>query len=119
MEAFVEAAKASFDVVILDAAPVIVTADPLGMAPLARGVLFVIRSGAVAAREAQRALEPFRDRDIPLAVAVNGIRSSPADDNYFHKYGYYYAVPAAGRAGSKAPAQPQPKPDPREVPINT
>lgn len=117
MEAFVEAAKASFDVVILDAAPVIVTADPLGMAPLARGVLFVIRSGEVAAREAQRALEPFRDRNIHLAVAMNGIHSSPADDNYFHKYGYYYAVPSGTRAGAKPQAQP--KPDPREVPINT
>jgi capsular exopolysaccharide synthesis family protein len=87
MEAFVDAAKGAFDVVILDTAPVIVTADPLGLAPHARGVLYVVRSGAVTAREASRALEPFRDREIPLAAVVNGIRRSPADETYYHKYG--------------------------------
>lgn len=111
MEAFVNAAKAAFDVVILDAAPVIVTADPLGMAPFARGVLYVIRSGVVSFREANRALEPFRDRDIPLAAVVNGIRRSPADDNYFHKYGYYYLVPT--QEGKRAQTNPE------EIPVNT
>jgi capsular exopolysaccharide synthesis family protein len=92
MEAFIAAAKAAYDVVILDTAPVIVTADPLGMARHAKGVLFVIRSGTVSAREANRALDPFRDRDVPLAACVNGIQRSPADENYYHKYGYYYVV---------------------------
>jgi Mrp family chromosome partitioning ATPase len=122
MAAFVGAAKASFDVVILDSAPVIVTSDPLGMAPLSRGVLYVVRSGVVSTRESTRALEPFRDREIPLAVVVNGIRRSPADENYFHKYGYYYQVAdAEKRPAAQAPGRitRQGKPDPREVPINT
>jgi capsular exopolysaccharide synthesis family protein len=126
MEAFVDLAKGSYDVVVLDTPPVIVTADPLGLAPHARGVLYVVRSGAVTAREATRALEPFRDREIPLAAAVNGIRRSPADENYYHKYGYYYLVPPAEK-GAAAPdrsrdarpvARQQPQPDPREVPVD-
>ena len=95
MEQLLAAARAAFDVVILDAAPVIVTADPLNLVRMVGGVLFVIRSGHVSAREAELALEPLRDRDIPLAVVVNAILRSPADDNYFAKYGYYYHVSPA------------------------
>lgn len=101
MVAFVEAAKAMFEVIIVDTAPVIVTADPLGMARLAKGVLYVVRSGVATTREAIRALEPFRDRDVPLAAVVNGIHRSPTDENYFHKYGYYYLVPAQERKRAK------------------
>jgi capsular exopolysaccharide synthesis family protein len=95
METFIAAARASFDVVILDGPPAIVTADPLILARLAGNVLFVIRSGQISAHEAGRALEPLRDRDIRLAAAVNGIRKSPSDENYYAKYGYYYLMPGA------------------------
>jgi Mrp family chromosome partitioning ATPase len=125
MEAFVGAAKAAVEVVVVDTAPVIVTADALGLAPLVRGVLFVLRSGVVSSREATRALEPFRDREVLLAAVVNGIRRSPADDNFYHKYGYYYVVPPAaggnpsGAGSGERGPDPAPKPDPREVPINS
>jgi capsular exopolysaccharide synthesis family protein len=95
MEMFIQAARASFDVVILDGPPAIVTSDPLILARLAGNVLFVIRSGQISAHEAGRALDPLRDRDIRLAAAVNGIRQSPADENYYAKYGYYYLMPGA------------------------
>ena len=45
--------------------------------------------------------EPLRDRGLNLAVAVNGIRRSPSDKNYYAKYGYYYLMPGAP-SGNKA-----------------
>ena len=52
------------------------------------------------------ALAPLRDRNIPLAVVVNAINRSPADDNYFAKYGYYYHV----SPGESAPVRPKDNP---------
>lgn len=102
MEYYIQAAMQSFEVVILDAPPVIVTADPVNLSRLAKGVIFVARSGQVTAHEAARALEPFRERDVPLGVVVNGIRRSPSDENYYARYGYYYLTPeVGGKTGGK------------------
>ncbi len=90
MDYYLKLMRASFEVVIIDGPPVIVTADPLNIAAMANGVFYVLRSGQVSAREATRALEPFLEREVPLVSAVNGIRRSPADENYYARYGYYY-----------------------------
>src|SRR5690606_33350975 len=70
MEYYLKSVKASFEVVIVDGPPVIVTADPLSLARMTRGLLYILRSGQVTAREAERALEPFKDRGVPLLAAV-------------------------------------------------
>jgi tyrosine-protein kinase Etk/Wzc len=93
MEYYIQAACRAFEVVILDAPPVIVTADPLNLARLASGVVYAIRSGEVTAHDAARALEPFLERGFPMGVVVNGIRRSPSDENYYARYGYYYLTP--------------------------
>lgn len=90
LDYYLKLMRAAFEVVIVDGPPVIVTADPLNIAPMCNGVLYVVRSGQVAAREASRALEPFLEREYPLVAVVNGIRRSPADENYYARYGYYY-----------------------------
>jgi Mrp family chromosome partitioning ATPase len=90
MDYYLKLMRAAYEVVIVDGPPVIVTADPLNFASMCNGVLYVLRSGQVSAREASRALEPFLEREIPMVGAVNGIRQSPADENYYARYGYYY-----------------------------
>jgi Mrp family chromosome partitioning ATPase/uncharacterized protein involved in exopolysaccharide biosynthesis len=90
MDYYVKLMRGAFEVVIIDGPPVIVTADPVNFAGMCNGMVFVVRSGQVSAREAGRALEPFLEREIPIAAVVNGIRNSPADDNYYARYGYYY-----------------------------
>lgn len=111
MEYFLRVMRAHFDVVIVDGPPVIVTADPLNFANMVHGVVFVLRSGQVPAREAQRALEPFLDRRVPLAAVINGIHRSPTDDNYYSRYGYYYVDPHDERAVAA--------PDPEEAHVRT
>ncbi|HKP97275.1 MAG TPA: P-loop NTPase [Fibrobacteria bacterium] len=119
MEYYLEMMKAAYEVVIVDGPPVIVTADPLNFARLARGVLYVLRSGQVSAREAERALEPFKDRELPLLAVLNGIRRSPADDNYYARYGYYYLRPEEKAPPPSMPAPGIRKPDPRETHVGT
>ena len=111
MEYFLQAMRAHFDVVIVDGPPVIVTADPLNFANMVHGVVYVLRSGQVTAREAQRALEPFLDRQLPLVGVLNGIHRSPTDDNYYSRYGYYYVDPHDERAISA--------PNPEETHVRT
>ncbi|MDB5047990.1 MAG: Tyrosine-protein kinase EpsD [Fibrobacteres bacterium] len=115
MEYYLQMMKSAYEVVIVDGPPVIVTADPLNFARMARGVLYVLRSGQVSAREAARALEPFKDRQFPLLAVVNGIRKSPADDNYYARYGYYYVNPAV----KPLPAEEIKKSDPWETHVGT
>jgi tyrosine-protein kinase Etk/Wzc len=116
LDYYVKLMRAAFEVVIVDGPPVIVTADPLNIAPMCNGVLYVARSGQVTAREASRALEPFLEREYPMAAVINGIRRSPADENYYARYGYYY------QNNDPQPAQPTTVikvPDPQESRVGT
>lgn len=90
MDYYVKLMRAAFEVVIIDGPPVIVTADPVNFAGMCNGMVYVVRSGQVSVREAVRALEPFLEREVPIAAVVNGIHDSPANDNYYARYGYYY-----------------------------
>lgn len=90
MDYYLKLMRAAFEVVIVDGPPIIVTADPVNFAGMCNGMLFVVRSGQVLAHEAARALEPFQEREVPMAAVINGIHRSPADDNYYARYGYYY-----------------------------
>lgn len=117
LDYYLKLMRAAFEVVIVDGPPVIVTADPLNIAPMCNGVLYVLRSGQVSAREASRALEPFVERGYPMVSVVNGIRRSPADENYYARYGYYY---------QNNDPQPDPQPsrpvnaeDPQETRVGT
>lgn len=110
MEYYLQSVRSAFEVVIVDSPPVIVTADPLSLARITNAVLYVLRSGLVSAREAERALEPFKERGIPLVAVINGIQRSPADENYYARYGYYYMSQAEN---------PVKKPDPRESHVGT
>ena len=109
MDYYLKLMRAAFEVVIVDGPPVIVTADSVNFAGMCNGVLYVLRSGQVPAREAGRALEPFLERSLPLVGVVNAIHRSPADENYYARYGYYYRTeepqPPPMGAG-RNPAQP-------------
>jgi Mrp family chromosome partitioning ATPase len=86
MDYYIKLMRGAYEVVIIDGP----TADPINFAGMCNGTLFVVRSGQVSAREAARALEPFQEREIPIAAVVNGIHYSPSNDNYYARYGYYY-----------------------------
>ncbi len=91
-KAFIRLAREQFDVVIIDTPPVMITPEPLSLAELADGVLFVCRSGMTVAAEAREAVEILRDRNENVAVILNGCKTSPFEENRYKKYSYYYQV---------------------------
>ncbi len=102
MENLMRRLQADFDVVLVDTAPVIVTADPVKLAEWMRGVVYVIRSGQPSASEISKGLERFTDRNVPIGCVINDIRKSPTDDNHYARYGYYYAkIPHGGSGVTK------------------
>ena len=89
---FLRMARDQFDVVIIDTPPVMITPEPLSLAEIADGVLFVCRSGLTIASEARDAIEILRERNPRVAGILNGARLSPFEENRYKKYSYYYQV---------------------------
>lgn len=89
---FLRMAREQFDVVIIDTPPVMITPEPLSLAELADGVLFICRSGMTVASEARDAIQILRERNSRIAAILNGSKTSPFEENRYRKYAYYYQV---------------------------
>lgn len=103
-KAFVHMAKEQFDVVIIDTPPMMITPEPLSLAEIVDGVLFVTRSGVTPVSAAREALQVLRDRDVRVAAVLNGVQHSPFEDDRYQKYSAYYREGALRPpTGSRAP----------------
>lgn len=91
-KAFVRSMRDQFDVVIIDTPPVLITPEPLSLAEVTDGVIFVCRSGVTAASEAREAVATLLDRRVPVAVILNGVHDTFFARSRFRKYSYYYQV---------------------------
>ncbi len=101
--AFIKMVREQFDVVIIDAPPVIITPEPLSMAEATDGIIFVCRSGNTTAAEAREAISILRDRRVPMAAILNGVKDTPFHRSRYRKYSYYYQVqPKPGGEGGGA-----------------
>lgn len=94
-KAFIRMAREQFDVVIIDTPPVMITPEPLSLAELADGIIFVCRSGVTAASEAKEGVELLQDRQVKVVALLNGARTSPFHANRYRKYSYYYQAQSA------------------------
>lgn len=101
-KAFIRLAKEQFDVVIIDTPPVMITPEPLSLAELADGVIFVCRSGKTVASEAREAVEILKERRVKVVSILNCVENTPFQHNRYKKYSYYYQV--QGTPG-KSPAE--------------
>src|SRR6185436_14353308 len=91
-KAFVRMVREQFDVVLIDTPPVLITPEPLSLAEVTDGVIFVCRSGITAASEAREAIDTLKDRRVKVAVILNAVRESFFARSRFKKYSYYYQV---------------------------
>jgi capsular exopolysaccharide synthesis family protein len=93
--AFLEQVREAYDVVLLDATPLLSVGDALQIVPRVDGVVVCVRADQTTreqARAAKQALEHFPDR--PTGVVVTGVKPGHELD-----YGYYsYAYAATPRA---------------------
>jgi protein-tyrosine kinase len=95
MRRLLDEAREAFDFVILDTPPLVMLPDANLLAPMADGVVLVVRAGSTPHALVARAVEAI-GRDRTLGVVLNRAESS---DDGFGGYSYQYAAPnAKGRA---------------------
>jgi len=74
-----------FDFVILDSPPATPVHDPIVLADLCDGVLFVVRAAVTDFEVAERAVAEFREKNL-LGVVLNGAEQGAAYGEYYHHY---------------------------------
>lgn len=91
MASLIEAFSEIYDFVIIDAPPLVATADALTLGKMTDGILFVVRPGIadyVNAGAAQESLE--RSSQNVLGIVVNGLIVENELDSYFYYFKDYY-----------------------------
>jgi len=94
MRQVIQAARKSFDVVLIDAPPLLAVADPAIVAPMVDGVVITVRVCKNGRRPVERSIKILREIGVtPIAVVVNGVdRKRVASYGYGHQrpeeYGY-------------------------------
>ncbi|TWU39204.1 polysaccharide biosynthesis tyrosine autokinase [Novipirellula artificiosorum] len=84
MSLLIQAARKEYDIVLIDAPPVLAVADPAIVAPLVDGVILTVRVCKNGRRAVERAGRILREINIqPLAIVVNGV-----SNNAKATYGY-------------------------------
>ncbi|MDJ0569103.1 MAG: polysaccharide biosynthesis tyrosine autokinase [Pleurocapsa sp. MO_192.B19] len=94
MSELVAMARKKYDLVIIDAPPLVVTADVLTLSKLADGILFVSRPGIVETESAELAQETLTNANLSqkvLGMVINGVRPNEFDRYSYHaKYSKNY-----------------------------
>lgn len=88
----IEAARKTFDVVVIDTPPVGPVVDGLYIAPFADAMVFVARWAATSQIEAKRAIDAMRGSKRPeteILAVLN--QQSENRSSYYKKYGGYYS----------------------------
>lgn len=86
LEAVIAEARAAYDVVIIDSAPVLTVSDALWLTKQADGVLVVARSGMTRRRQLQRALAALESTKTgATGIVLNAVRGDPRSPYYVHE----------------------------------
>ena len=82
---------AEYDYVVLDTPPVMAADDVTTLAPLAHGVIFVIRAQHTSARVARAALDLLYQRNVNvLGLIFNAVNPRTGEYYYYSRYKDYY-----------------------------
>ncbi|WP_405870780.1 MULTISPECIES: polysaccharide biosynthesis tyrosine autokinase [unclassified Streptomyces] len=95
----------TYDVVIVDSAPLLPVADTIGLAPLADGVLFVVRASKTGRDQIRGAAESLSRTGVRILGTVFSMASSFKNKGYGYGYGYAPAEVPVPRP-ALAPAEP-------------
>jgi polysaccharide biosynthesis transport protein len=109
MSQLVAAARKEYELVIIDAPPLAVTADVLTLSKLADGIVFVSRPGVVEHESAELAKETLYNAHLEqqiLGMVINGVKPKEFDRYSYHaKYSKSYFSSSTESSQSKtAPA---------------
>ena len=108
---FLEEASARYDRVVLDCPPVSAVADPLVVAAMCDGIMFVTKFNKIRREHARRSVQRVQDAGINLIGIILNDIDFEGKDSYYYSYHYYQnryyashykAQPAS--TGAKGPA---------------
>ena len=104
MSELITQARQEYDMVVIDAPPLPVTADVLTLSKLVDGIVFVSRPGVVEHESAQLARETIEATGQKvLGMVINGVNSQECDRySYSAKYGKSYFAPTQMSKKSKS-----------------
>jgi capsular exopolysaccharide synthesis family protein len=94
--------KFYYDLILLDAPPVLPVSEPMLLASKVDGILMVVKAGATNRRLTQRAVEILSgNKDRILGVVLNNLNASLPYYNDYRHYAYRYKADHQGRSGKK------------------
>ena len=104
MSELIAKARKNYDIVLIDAPPLPVTADVLTLSKLVDGILFVSRPGVVENESAELAIEALESTGQKvLGMVINGVEGKEFDRySYSSKYGQRYFNTGKGEKKSKS-----------------
>lgn len=105
--AFIERARSTYDLVIIDTPPVGAFADAAVVARQVDGAILVVREGFTDKRAAQLAMEQLRASGAHVLGVVMNFEERSTGGGYGYYYGYYYdekSVPADSPEAQEAMA---------------
>jgi capsular exopolysaccharide synthesis family protein len=88
MEAVLRELADSYDVVVVDSAPLLPVADTIGLAPLADGVLFVVRASKTGRDQIRSAADSLSRTGVRVLGTVFSMASGFKGKGYGQGYGY-------------------------------
>ena len=109
MNELVASARREYELVIIDAPPLAVTADVLTLTKLVDGIVFVSRPGVVETESAELAQETIANANLSakvLGMVINGVKPNEFDRYSYHaKYSKnYFTSSTEGSPSKTAPA---------------
>ena len=109
MNELVARARKEYELVIIDAPPLAVTADVLTLTKLTDGIVFVSRPGVVENESAELAQETIANANLSskvLGMVINGVKPNEFDRYSYHaKYSKnYFSGATEGNHSKTAPA---------------
>jgi polysaccharide biosynthesis transport protein len=106
MVALMEEARYHYDVIIIDAPPLLVAADVLTLAKLTEGIVLVSRIGVVENETAEAARTTLENTEQNvLGMAINGVEREEFDRYFYYAKKYYSPLDSADQNGRKSPAK--------------
>ena len=106
MADFLEEATARYDRVILDCPPVSAVADPLVVAALTDGIMFVTKFNKIRREHARRSVQRIQEAGINLIGIVLNDIDFEGKDSYYYSYHYYQNRYYASHYKGKIKSQP-------------
>ena len=89
MTEFLQAARGRYDRVILDSPPISAVSDPLIIAAMADGVVFVTKFNKIRREHARKSIQRLQDGGIHIVGAVLNDIDFEGKDSYYYSYYYY------------------------------